>query len=312
MANPGAASERIDFSSYAVIPLWYGCNNACEICMLSSLEDRLAAIPFDLFRSLVVKLVNDGRRRNLILSGGEVTTFEHLERYVKFAASLSWFSRIQIQTNGRRLADPLYLRRLIDAGVNEFFISLHGPEEVHDAISRRPGAFREVMAGLENLSRHAAIGVITNTVWTRLNSGHVARLFSEIARLPFIHEMHLWNFFPMEDKSRALVESLPELLERLPEMAKAPAANGNTLVLKAFPQCLPVPCGVHNDNEFPMTLIPDVFWRTLGKCGFGRCVHRDRCADEKCWGLSNAYREEYGEEPELLRPLTCHPKIKPV
>jgi MoaA/NifB/PqqE/SkfB family radical SAM enzyme len=311
MVNPGADSERIDFASYAVIPIWYGCNNACAICMLSSLEDRLAAIPFDLFRALVVKLVNDGRQRNLILSGGEVTTFEHLERYVEFAASLSWFSRIQIQTNGRRLADPHYLRRLIDAGVNEFFISLHGPEEVHDAITRHPGAFREVMAGLENLSRHAGIGVITNTVWTRLNSGHAASLFSQIAKLPFIREMHLWNFFPMEDKSRALVESLPELLKRLPEMAEAPASNGKWFVLKAFPQCLPVPSGVHNDNEFPLTIIPDIFWRTLGKCGFGRCVHRDRCKEEKCWGLSNAYRDSYGEEPDLLHPLTGLPKKKP-
>ena len=103
MLNPGAASGRIDFSTYAVIPLWYGCNSDCSICMLSSLEERLPAVPFDQFRALVVKLVNDGRRRKLILSGGEVTTFEHLERYVELAASYSWFSRIQIQTNGRRL-----------------------------------------------------------------------------------------------------------------------------------------------------------------------------------------------------------------
>jgi len=312
MLNPGEASGRIDFSSYAVIPLWYGCNNACVICMLSSLEDRLAEVPFDLFRSLAVKLVNDGRRRNLILSGGEVTTFEHLERYVKFAASLSWFSRIQIQTNGRRLADPEYLQRLIDAGVNEFFISLHGPEKVHDAISGHSGAFREVMEGLENLSHHAGIGVITNTVWTRLNSGHVVSLFSQIARIPVVREMHLWNFFPMEDKSQALVESLGELLKRLPEMAEAPVSNGKWFVLKAFPQCLPIPSGVHNDNEFPLTIIPDIFWRTLGECGFGRCIHRDQCKDEKCWGLSNAYRESYGEERDLLRPLTGLRETKPV
>jgi hypothetical protein len=304
MLNPGSASGRIDFSTYAVIPLWYGCNSDCVICMLSSLEERLAAVPFEAFRGLVVKLVNDGRRRKLILSGGEVTTFQHLEKYVEFAASLQWFSRIQIQTNGRRLADADYARRLIDAGVNEFFISLHGPEEVHDAICRRPGAFREVMAGLENLSRHAGIGIITNTVWTRLNSGCVAPFFSQIARLPFVREMHLWNFFPMEEKSGGLIESLAELLQRLPTMAEGPASHGKSFVLKAFPQCLPIPPGVHNDSEFPLTLIPDVFWRKLGKCGFGQCVYRDRCEDQRCWGLSNAYRERYGEEPELLRPLT--------
>ncbi|MFZ1085410.1 MAG: radical SAM protein [Terracidiphilus sp.] len=305
MLHPGAAAGRIDFSTYAVIPIWYGCNSACSICMLSSLEESMAAVPFDRFRALVMKLVNDGERRNLVLSGGEVTTFAHLERYVEFAASLKWFARIQIQTNGRRLANADYTRRLIDAGVNEFFISLHGPEEVHDDLNLRPGAFREVMAGLENLSRHAGINILTNTVWTRTNSGCVGQLFKQIAPLPFIREMHLWNFFPMGDKPQELVESLPELVKRLPEMAEATASNGKWFVLKAFPQCLPVPPGVHNDNEFPLTVIQDVFWRTLGKCGFGRCVYRARCEDQQCWGLSNAYRASYGEEPELLRPFTC-------
>ena len=231
--------------------------------------------------------------------------FERLERYVEFAASLGWFSRIQIQTNGRRLADPDYLRRLIDAGVNEFFVSLHGPEPVHDEITGRPGAFGEVMAALENLSRHPGVGTITNTVWTRLNSDHAAALLSRIARLPFIREMHLWNFFPMAaDRSQELVESLPTLLAHLPAMAEAAAAQGKPLVLKAFPQCLPVPAGAHLDSEFPLTLIPDVFWRALGQCGFGGCAHRGQCEDQKCWGLSNAYRERYGEEPALLHPLT--------
>jgi MoaA/NifB/PqqE/SkfB family radical SAM enzyme len=310
MLNPGAASGILDFSSYAVIPIWYGCNSDCSICMLSSLDERLAAVPYDRFCELVVKLIRDGRRRNLILSGGEVTTFEQLEQYVMFAAHFAWFSRIQIQTNGRRLADPIYLRRLIDAGVNEFFISLHGPEEVHDAINRRPGAFRQVMTGLDNLARYPGIAVITNTVWTRLNSGCVVPFFAQIARLPFLREMHLWNFFPMADKSGELVESIPELLKQLPQMAEA--ANGKPLVLKAFPQCLPVPVGVYNDNEFPLTLIPDVFWRTLGNCGFGRCIHRDQCQDERCWGLSDVYRGAYGEETELLRPVTGLPKANPI
>ncbi len=305
MHHSVASPARIDFSTYAVIPIWYGCNNACAICMLSSLPDRLSAVPFDLFRAFVEKLVHDGGRRNLVLSGGEVTTFEHLERYVEFAASFSWFSRIQIQTNGRRLADPLYLRRLIDAGVNEFFISLHGPDNVHDGLTRRPGSFAQTMKGIENLAGYRGINVITNTVWTRMNSAYATLLFRQIARLPWIRELHLWNYFPMMSGDAAdHIESLGELRDRLPEMAAALAPAGKCLVLKAFPQCLPVPEGVFCDSEFPLTIIHDVFWKTLGSSGFGECLHRARCEDWQCWGLSRLYREKYGEEADLLRPMT--------
>jgi sulfatase maturation enzyme AslB (radical SAM superfamily) len=296
--------RRIDFSRYVVVPLWYGCNNDCTICMLSSVQERLPGVPFDVFRRLVTDVVNDGRRPNLILSGGEVTTFPHLDRYVEFASTFSWFSRIQIQTNGRLLADDSYLHRLIDAGVNEFFVSLHGPAAVHDRISRRPGSFDEVMAGLKNLSAYQGINVITNTVLTRENSRHLRSLFGQIAQLSAVGEFHLWNFFPMATADTMnQIESLAVLKQVLPAALEPVASSGKPVVLKAFPQCLDVAPPACVDNEFPITIIPDLFWQTLKESGFGACVHRARCRDRKCWGLSRAYRDRYGDESEMLRPF---------
>ena len=119
---------EMDFSSYCVMSIWFGCNSRCTICMLSEVEQTLSGLSFDRFKEMTTNLAREGRYRNLILSGGEVTTFADLGRYVRFASSLGWFEKIQIQTNGRRLADREYVDHLVACGVNEFFVSVQGLE----------------------------------------------------------------------------------------------------------------------------------------------------------------------------------------
>ena len=109
---------RIDLSKYIVISIWFGCNNNCTICMLSDMKRELAPIRFDNFKKVLMDIRNDGRFENLILSGAEVTTFDDLEKYVQFAASLDWFNKIQIQTNGRRLNDKGYLNYYSHGGID--------------------------------------------------------------------------------------------------------------------------------------------------------------------------------------------------
>ena len=295
----GTGRPRIRLAEYTVIPLWHGCNNDCIICMLSSVKGRLPAVDFDLFKELVTAIVRDGRYRRVILSGAEVTTFPLLDRYAAFAAAFGHFETIQIQTNGRRLSDAGYLRGLIDAGINEFFVSIHGPRPVHDALSRAPGSYDQTIEGIDNL-RDYPVNVLTNTVLTRLNYEHVPALLAGIAETK-VSEMHLWNFFPMEGKDpEELIVSMKDLLAMLPEVVPALRSNRKPLVLKAFPECLPVRDPVLVDSDFPLTLIPDVFWEALGKSGFGSCCYREVCRATKCWGLSRPYIERYGDERSIL------------
>ncbi len=296
--------RRVDLGTYCVISLWFGCNNDCAICMLANVKRRLPALGFDRFRRVIGELVRDGRFRNLILSGAEVTTWDDLERYVRFAASLGWFEKIQIQTNGRRLADRRYVEGLVAAGVNEFFVSIHGRKKVHDAATRAPGSFRETWAGLRNLAAFD-VNVITNTVLTRQNAADVPRLLALLGR-ERIGEMHVWNYFPMAPADgKDLLVSLRELLALLPAMLEAAAAGGKPLVMKSFPLCLDVRKPGILDSFFPVTVLPEPFWREFSACGFGICHYRaeNRCAAWPCWGLSHAYLGKYGDERRLLRPI---------
>jgi len=273
--------------------------------MLSGLKRRFPAIGFDNFKKVIIDIVNQGRFENLILSGAEVTTFDDLDKYVQFAASLGWFKKIQIQTNGRRLSDKDYLKHLIDCGVNEFFISIHGLDDVHDAVTRTSGSFDELAAGLKNLEAYD-VNVISNTVLTKTNLHDMGRLMTFLSN-ERISEIQLWNFFPMErTDTRDLVVSMKDFTEVLPEILSIVKRAGKPLVLKSFPECLSMGEPGFFDSLFPVTVLPDVFWRKFSESGFGMCIYREReeCKAWKCWGLSSAYIQKYGDERDLLRPLT--------
>jgi molybdenum cofactor biosynthesis enzyme MoaA len=296
---------RVDLKKYVVVSLWFGCNNACSICMLADLKEKLPAIGFERYKEVLGDIVSQGHFTNLILSGAEVTTFDKLGLYIRFAQSLGWFKNIQIQTNGRRLSDHRYLEHLIACGVNEFFVSIHGLEETHDALTCRRGAFRETVRGLANLEAFADVNVITNTVVTKTNLHEIPALIMSLPKK--ISEIHLWNFFPMESEdTRDLVVSLKDFLKMLPQIFSVTHAHGQQLTLKGFPECLPIgeweQAGFF-DNCFPITVLPDMFWEKFSQSGFGQCLHRPGCAAAECWGLSNAYMHKYGDERELLRPV---------
>jgi MoaA/NifB/PqqE/SkfB family radical SAM enzyme len=272
--------------------------------MLSGLKRKFPAIGFDRFKKVIIDIVNQGRFENLILSGAEVTTFDDLDKYVQFAASLGWFKKIQIQTNGRRLSDKDYLKHLIDCGVNEFFISIHGLDDVHDAITRMQGSFKETREGLRNIEAFD-VNVISNTVLTKTNLHDMARLMTFLSN-ERISEIQLWNFFPMErTDSRDLVVSMKDFMKLLPQILSILKRARKALILKSFPECLSMGEPGFFDSLFPVTVLPDVFWRKFSESGFGMCIYREKeeCKAWKCWGLSSAYVQKYGDERNLLRPL---------
>lgn len=270
--------------------------------MLSGFKDRLPPIGFDDFKRLVKNMISQGHFRNLILSGAEVTTFDDLDRYVRYAASQEWFDKIQIQTNGRNLKDKAYVKHLVDSGVNEFFVSIYGIEEVHDNITGVAGSFKEVMQGIRNLSCFD-VNIISNTVLTQLNLRPSKDLFSLLAGEK-VSEIHAWNLFPMSNiESGDILLDLKEFAGLLPEILSVIKPSGKPVVFKSFPECLSIGEPGFFDGFFPVTVLPDAFWEKFSECGFGKCFYRDQCRAEGCWGLSSAYINRYGDERDLLRPI---------
>ncbi len=292
---------RLDLKRYLVIPVWFGCNNNCITCMLSGMRGSLSPAGFENFKGILTEARDRGIFEGLILSGAEVTIFDDLERYIGFASSLGCFRTIQIQTNGRRLGDREYLKRIIDLGVNEFFVSIYGTEHIHDAMTRVRGSFRETMNGIRNLEAYD-VNVVSNTVLSKINRNDIPGLMESLLS-ERISETHLWNFFPMEESDTGdLIVSINDLFVLLGELSQVIEPVERPFVLKGFPECINAGQFVL-DSFFPAASLPEGFWEKFSRSGFGTCVHRDRCGSKTCWGLSRAYINKFGDERQFLSPV---------
>lgn len=165
-------SERID------LKVGFRCNNYCKFCVQGDKRQSLPSKPEgELYRSL-----EEGRREGadgVVITGGEPTLHARIVAIAARAKNLG-YRTIQVQTNGRSFCYGSLVRRLADAGVNEFGPSLHGSTaKIHDWLTGSPGAFLQTVSGIRNIKK-LGLRVITNSVITKANYRDLpalARLF---------------------------------------------------------------------------------------------------------------------------------------
>src|SRR5262249_43154549 len=143
----------------------------CTFCIVQEGMNNYRGVPFERFVAIVDENLRSQKYDRVVFTGGEVTLEKSLFDFVRLARSSGAFRHVRLQTNGRKIADPAFARELVEAGIDEFFISLHGDTvQLHDAITQRPGSFDELIRGFENLAAHP-VRRMTNTVVHRTNMG---------------------------------------------------------------------------------------------------------------------------------------------
>ncbi|MFA5128864.1 MAG: radical SAM protein [Patescibacteria group bacterium] len=154
------------------LALTYGCNNHCAGCYAehSQFVDR----PMDFDQAIrICGMMKEMGASDCLLIGGEPTLYPRLAELIR--AGSQFDIEFKLVTNGRRLANPLYIRSLVDVGLKHASISVEGSSaKVHNAVTRTL-SFRETMAGVENCLR---LGLSFNTLLTvsRHNFGEVIPL----------------------------------------------------------------------------------------------------------------------------------------
>lgn len=288
---------------YISTTMEFRCNLACTHCMIEGTMDWLKPQTMADFDALLARNAAERRWKGLILTGSEITLHRGLPDMAARART-SGFAHVRIQTHGMQLARPDFCRRLVEAGVDEFFVSVTaGDAATHDAIARVPGSFDRILKGLENLEQHPVL-VITNTVVTQASYRSLPALVARLGHLTRLRQMEFWNYFPMrEEDDKDLIVSYRDLMPILLEAVEAAQALGRRVEVKNVPECL---LGTHSDilvNDQPELMIDPAFWNEFARNNFERCVHRAYCGTRRCLGLTDAYVKKFGWEEDFVSPI---------
>ena len=279
----------------------FHCNSACTFCIVQEGMNNYRGVPLERFAAIVQDNLHSHKYDRVVFTGGEVTLEKSLFDFVRLARDSGAFQHVRLQTNGRKLADPAFTARLVEAGVDEFFVSLHGDTAaLHDAITQRPGSYDELIRGLENLAAQP-VRRITNTVVHRTNMHAIARIV-DVAHVHGVAEMEFWNYLPMEDHDdeQNLIAPLAGAMTSLREALDRCAALGLHAITKYVPRCLLGRHGGSLDNSQPDTIIVESFWNEFPRFA---CLYEAECEhSEECLGLSHDYVRKFGWEEGTLVP----------
>lgn len=295
---------RYDHSRYVSVTMEFRCNLKCVHCMIEGTMDRLAPEPMERFAELLDVNARERRWSGLILTGSEITLHRDLPELAQMARKAG-FEHVRIQTHGMHLAREDYCRELVDAGIDEFFVSIAGCDaETHDGITRVPGSFERAVRGMEILDAYPGVDLITNTVVTSRSFELLPKVVQRLAHLRRLTQMEFWVYLPMRERDSAdLVARHLDVLPFLRVALASARALGRGVEVKNFPECLLGDEGDALVNEQPQLVIDPSFWPEFMRNGFDQCLYRDRCASRECLGLNTAYIEKFGWEADHLRPI---------
>lgn len=293
-----------DHDQYVSVTMEFRCNLKCVHCMIEGTMDRLKPAPDGLFEQVLEEQRSHKRWEGLVFTGSEITLRRDLPTLAERARAAG-FSRVRIQTHGVHLARENYARRLLDAGVNEYFVSVAGAtRESHDRITGVPGAWDKMLKGMEYLDRHDDVRLLTNTVVTSLSYRELPDLVDRLGHLKRLVQMEFWNFWPMaETDEKGLCARHADVLPFLRDAIVRARVLDRFVEVKNFPECLLGDLGDALVNAQPTLIIDPEFWTEFDRNGFYQCVYQSVCGSTECLGLNTAYVKRFGWEEDELRPL---------
>ncbi|MBL4683648.1 MAG: radical SAM protein [Nannocystaceae bacterium] len=155
------------------IEVTLACDGACRFCAQQGLARK------DVSAAAVAQAIAEAAAagHEITLTGGEPTRRAELTQWVAMARELG-APAVGLQTHGRALADAALTTNLVDAGLTDIHLSIHGARpEVHDYHTSATGSLTATLDGLRALrQRGPEITVVASTVVTRSNFRVLAEL----------------------------------------------------------------------------------------------------------------------------------------
>jgi len=169
----------------ADLALTYDCANECGHCYVARDPGSVTPLPLDDWKAVLEKLWAIGVP-HVCFTGGEATQSPYLLELIEKAEDIGIITGLL--TNGRRLADRDFTRKLVAAGLDHVQITIESHDEsVHEKMVGAPGAFKETVQGIRNTVADD-IYLVTNTTLSRLNEANIEDT------VEFLHGMGVQQF----------------------------------------------------------------------------------------------------------------------
>ena len=159
-----SAPYRIDLA------LTYRCNNNCVHCYneFGRVKNELVIAQW----KQVLDHIWDIGIPHVIFTGGEPTLINFLHDLITHAEKLGMITGLN--TNGRKLSDPIYIEALVSAGLDHVQVTLESHDaDIHDRITAARGSWEQTTTGIIN-ALNSRLYVMTNTTLLRSNSAALA------------------------------------------------------------------------------------------------------------------------------------------
>ncbi len=242
------------------------CNMNCPICITNVPSMKFQFEPsMEYFDKIFRHYASFPRRPHIQLFGGEPTMREDLLEIIELAKSYGF--KIRLVTNGLRLADEAYAKKIIDSNI-VVQIAFDGlKREMYTKLRNQPGSLDLKLKALENLSRQRKRKVILMTVLDKqFNGDDMPEFLKYCLKRPQIRGIFLmpltqvWSDERLEYKpQRTTQEDVEHILEKAVhgpvEFVPLGSWEFNNLE-KAFNQILWPFTGVHPNCESFTYLIP--------------------------------------------------------
>ncbi len=245
----------------------------------------------------------DRNQGNLIeISGGEPTLNPHLPEIIRLIRKRGL--NTMLETNATLLANKRLVSSLVQADLEEAFVSLHAANaELSDKITGMPGAFEKSIQGIENLLQ-TNIEVVINFVWCRENLEHLPEfarfLYQRFGRSAALNISVMAPNFGRDDIEHSFrfsegdpfLRETVRICEELRLSVRIPDICGQPLCTLR---------GIEWIYIYPLKLFPHYPEEAASSKRKGpqckRCIY-----DPICVGVWNEYARKYGTDE--LHPVT--------
>lgn len=286
----GLCDRHLQHSCLVVAEVTNRCNLNCPICFATANGCGYDFHPdMETIRGMfktIVEYVNSPRC--VQLSGGEPTVRDDLPEIVKMAKDMG-IEHIEVNTNAVRISKDIeYLKKLRDAGVDDFYMQFDGTNDEIYMKTRGKPLFDVKKKAIENCKEVGGIGItLVVTVSPDINLDSVGEIIKfATENVPVVKGVH---FQPIAHFGRYPVEPKDENRVLLPDLVKA--IEKQTKGMLRADNFMPTSCSnVHCDLKSLSVVLPDGSLFPLTTMSLGPPKKTENIADKTRTEVSQYWR----------------------